>query len=441
MQIIRSPWWTVFALLFVYIFAMIDRQVLSLLIGGIKSDLKLGDFQAGLLLGPAFGIFYVIGGPIFGYMLDRFARKRILAVGVGLWSLANMACGLASSFTHLFLARMLVGAGEASIAPGSYGLIGDSFPRKRFGLAISVFAIGGTLGGGLALVLGGWLLHLFADGVPFIPLLEGLRPWQLVLIATGAPGVVLIAIILAIRDPRPANAAGAKPRVTMRELLPFIRSRRAFLICHFTAFCATGMVAYSLAAWSPEHMARTFGWGRPQIGAYLGIGTMASSIVSHLLSGALVDHLYARGVRDAVFRVFITMQLIALPVMATCYFYSSPYAFVAGYTVLHLLVVPFSGLSATSLQLVTPSAFRSSISGLFMAVLGLVGLSIGPTMVGFVTQYVIGDEARLGLSITLVGSTGMTVAIAMMVIGLRYLRQADDELTRHAPVEAAPAVH
>src|SRR5690606_39890200 len=101
----------------------------------------------------------------------------------------------------------------------------------------------------------------------------------------------------------------------------------------------------------------------------------------------------------------------------------------------------FSGLSATSLQLVTPSAFRSSISGLFMAVLGLVGLSIGPTMVGFVTQYVIGDEARLGLSITLVGSTGMIVAIAMMVIGLRYLRQADDELTRHAPVEAAPAVH
>src|SRR3546814_12912323 len=115
----------------VYIFAMIYRQVISLVIGDIKRDLDIDDFRAGLLMGPAFGIFYILGGPIFGILVDRLPRKRVLAAGLPIWSISATACGLASSFLHLFIALMLVRARVRMVAPNSSSTLTHSFSQAR----------------------------------------------------------------------------------------------------------------------------------------------------------------------------------------------------------------------------------------------------------------------------------------------------------------------
>lgn len=437
----RYPWYAVIALTVVYIFAMIDRQIISLVVSDLKRDLGLNDFQIGLLMGPAFGVFYILGGPLFGMLVDRFSRKRVLMIGLTTWSVAASACGLASSFVQLFVARMLVGAGEASVAPSSYSLISDLFPRRRIALALSVFAIGGTVGGGLSLVIGGLILRAVgAEGVT-IPVLGTLQNWQVVFIATGAPGLLLLLIVWSLHEPRETQVAASVTETASRpELRDFLHRRRALVLCHFVAFCSCGLVAYSVVNWSPEYLMRTFEWTHARAGIAMGAIVITTSVLSHLLTGSIVDHLFARGVRDAHFRVYLYMLLAALPVMVGAYQVDSPYVFLVGLFLLSSMVIPFTAFASSSLQVVTPPRLRGVMSGFFLGALGLVGLSIGPSMVGFVTEYVMRDDSKLGVSISLVGGGGMLIAILALAIGLKHLRHAVGETAESARLADAAQV-
>ena len=125
-----------------YMFSFIDRYILGLLIDPIKADLGLSDTQIGLLLGPAFAIFYATMGLPLGYLADRVKRVWIVSVGVFVWSLATVASGFAQKFSQLFIARMGVGIGEATLSPCAISMITDSFPKKDRGKPIGFYTMG-----------------------------------------------------------------------------------------------------------------------------------------------------------------------------------------------------------------------------------------------------------------------------------------------------------
>jgi MFS family permease len=124
-----KAWWTVFVLFLFYMFSNIDRTVITMLVQPIKHDLNVGDFGMGLLLGPAFGLFFAGCGLPMGFFVDRFNRKKMLYVGISAWSAAAAFCGLASSFSMLFIGRAGVGIGEAVLLPVAYSIIADIMPR------------------------------------------------------------------------------------------------------------------------------------------------------------------------------------------------------------------------------------------------------------------------------------------------------------------------
>lgn len=181
--------WLVVAILFVgYCFSAIDARVLTLMVGPIQADLGLSDFEMGLLQGFAFAILYSIAALPIGRFVDRTRRRSALIVwGVAFWSLMTALCGFATSFIALFVARVGVGVGEATLSPTAYSLISDYFERKRRALAISFYAIGYPIGGGLALLIGGWLLTHFTrqDGLT-LPWLGQFAPWQAVFLCVAA---------------------------------------------------------------------------------------------------------------------------------------------------------------------------------------------------------------------------------------------------------------
>lgn len=151
----RRAWAFVVLLLVACAVSLIDRQVLSLLVQPIKTSLRISDTQISLLHGLAFAIFYTLFGILIGRAVDRYNRRNIIVAGMTLWCLATVACGLASSFAGLFIARMFVGVGEATLSPAAYSMIADYFPPERRGRAMSVFSTGVFVGSGLALILGG----------------------------------------------------------------------------------------------------------------------------------------------------------------------------------------------------------------------------------------------------------------------------------------------
>ena len=195
-------WYVVVVLTVAYMFSFLDRQILALLIEPIRQDLEITDFQISLLLGLAFGIFYTALGIPIGRLADRRSRRGIIAVGVTIWCLMTAACGLARNFSQLFLARIGVGVGEATLNPSAYSLISDYFPRQRRGRAISFYNMGVSLGAGVAMVVGGQIIA-FAFDTPRVtlPIVGELYAWQLVFLLVGLPGLLIAALMITVREP------------------------------------------------------------------------------------------------------------------------------------------------------------------------------------------------------------------------------------------------
>ena len=143
--------------------SFVDRQVITLLVQPIRADLQISDTQMSLLMGFAFAIFYVTVGVPIARLSDRKSRRTIIAIGIFLWSLATAACGLARNFWQLFLARIGVGVGEATLTPGAYSMIADYFPKDKLGRAVGLYATGVYFGAGLALILGGAAIRLITQ--------------------------------------------------------------------------------------------------------------------------------------------------------------------------------------------------------------------------------------------------------------------------------------
>lgn len=218
----RYAWYVLSVLFLVYVVNFLDRQLLSILAQDIKHALAISDAQIGFLYGTAFAVFYALFGIPLGRLADCWNRVRLIALGLGLWSAMTTVSGLATGYTHLTLARMGVGIGEASASPAAYSLIGDYFSRERRGMALAIYTAGLFFGAGLALPLGGWVSeswtrHFVAGTAPF-----GLEGWQVAFLAMGLPGLLLALWVSTLHEPvRGANPRGPDGVNTMEALRTF----------------------------------------------------------------------------------------------------------------------------------------------------------------------------------------------------------------------------
>ncbi|MEL7029083.1 MAG: MFS transporter, partial [Pseudomonadota bacterium] len=159
-------WYVVAVLSFAGVVAFIDRQIINLLVEPIKADLGVSDTQISLLQGIAFSLFYAIMALPLARLSDSGNRKQIIILGAICWTIATFTCGLAGGLAVLFVSRMMVGVGEATLTPGGFSMISDYFPREQLSRALSVFTSSSFLGSGLAFILGGAMIGLFSSWGP-----------------------------------------------------------------------------------------------------------------------------------------------------------------------------------------------------------------------------------------------------------------------------------
>ena len=254
------PWYVVFICMLVYILSYVDRQILALLIDPIRADLALTDTQFSLILGFAFSLFYATMGIPIAILSDRRSRPLIISVGIFVWSLATAGCGFARSFLHLFLMRMGVGIGEASLSPAAYSMIADLFPKEKLGRALSVYAMGSFIGGGLALTIGGIVITAISGWadiqIPLFGTIQEFRPWQLTFIVIGAPGVLVALIFfLTVKDPRRKNinkneSLSAREQkdniIKPKDVLAYIKRNNRAVASHFVGFSFAALTLFGL---------------------------------------------------------------------------------------------------------------------------------------------------------------------------------------------------
>jgi MFS family permease len=405
-------WWTLAVLVGLSAVSYVDRQIISLMVAPIRADLNVSDFQISLLQGIAFALFFAAFGLPLGWLVDRAQRRLVIFGGVVVWSLATAASGLASSFGHLFIARLMVGAGEAALAPAAYSMIADLFPKRRLAFALSIFNIGGATGSALAVFLGGVLITSLSQASVVLPGAGPLATWQLAFIAVGLPGLLLAFVIFLVREPQRSKSPPRTSGADMAELWAFVRTRRAFLACHFVGFGCMSALGYAAMNWMPAYMMRRFGVPVAEAGALVGV-IIVCSIPGGILASALVDRLFARGRADAhlFLYVFIALGLVALGPVA---FAAGPLpvsvALVAG--VMFLAAAP--GTATAALQIATPPRLRGRVSALYLFVYQMIGLGLGPTVVAAFTDYVFKDDALVGWSI------GCTIAIFGLAAALLF---------------------
>lgn len=406
---LRYAWYVAIVLMLCNTLSFIDRQILGLLVDPIKQELGVSDTQMGLLQGLAFGIFYTLLGMPMGRLVDRGNRRQLVAAGIFCWSLMTALCATARGFGTLFIARMGVGVGEATLSPSAFSLLSDYFPKERLATALSVFSMGVFFGSGLALIVGGLIIG-------------ALGSWRLTFLVVGLPGVLATLLIFTIKEPVRKNLLGGQAsKLTLAEVAGQIKLRWQSVLGICLAFAFQALCNYSQQAWLPSFFIRVHGWTKRQAGLTLGAISLVTGLLGAYCGGRLCDYWQRQGKTDAPLRVgvlatacagvFFSLAML-MPVLNWQLILLVPAFF--------FLAMPL-GSSYASLQLILPNQVRGQVGALQVFTLNLFGLILGPFLPGFFNDYLFNDPKMVGLSVALtVGLASLLSAVLFYVTWRPY---------------------
>lgn len=402
-------------LLLAYIFNFLDRQILGILAGPIISDLKLTDAEFGAIAGIAFALLYSVLGVPLAMIADRTSRSRVIAGALAVWSAFTALCGTATSFVQLFIYRLGVGIGEAGGVAPSYALIADYFPPERRARALAIFSLGIPLG-----LAGGTLIGAY---------LAAWIDWRAAFIAMGVAGILLAPVMLYfVRDlPRARPASG--DAASLMRTFPIVASKPTFWLMALAASCSS-LAGYGLALWTPSVLERSFGLTLIERGQFLASIFLVGGTVGVFAGGWLADRL-GQGDRSWYAKLPTIAWLITAPMFVVGLLAPDLKLAWALLLIPNALNILWLGPVTTAVQHLVPQAMRSTASASFLLINNLIGLGVGPTLIGALSELFkarFGTEALRYAAVSVVGF--YLVAALLMFFAIKRLRT--DWVDEHA---------
>ncbi len=403
-----------------YIINFVDRSILSLLLEPIKLELALSDSQLGFLGGLAFAVFYTFLGIPIAALADRRSRVKILAVSMVIWSAMTAVCGLANNFLTLLLARIGVGIGEAGASPPSHSLISDYFPIETRATALSIYALGIPLGTMIGSFVGGW----GADAIG----------WRYTFFLVGVPGIIFALIVwFTLREPprgmsdlKPSQAPAAPiktaPPPPVKTVLKLLWSKTSFRHLAFAAGLHA-FVSYGAGTWNAPFFIRIHEMSLTEIGSVLAliagigaIGTFFGGYISDKLSDRTNDKRWYFWVPGIATLVMVPFQLVA-------YLYGGVWAVVASLMMVAILGNAYLGPSFAMTQALVSLRMRAVASAILLFVLNLIGMGLGPYLVGVLSDILTPDFGIYSIRYAMCAAVMVNVwAACHYFIGARTMR-------------------
>lgn len=422
-QAYRAAW----VLAIVQMCAQFNNGVMTLLVEPVKRDLALTDLQMSYLLGFSVALFHVLVGVPGAILVDRYNRKWLMTISVGVWSAATSACGLAHSYWQFFAARVGIGVGESISGPLAYSMLADYFPPSKLPRGIAIYNVGCQGGTALSLLLGALMIYVFSS-LPTIevPLLGELRDWQIVFILTGLLGLPILMLVAGIAEPRrrglgPAMTTSGGPNL-IDVLAYLVRNWRVYGPI-FLGLSLTSMHMFGVAAWSGAFFSRTYGWNPATIGLYSGLLNLALALPSLAAAVWVNDLFHKRGHADTNMRVLAIGFSAAAPFMILGPLMPSPWLALAMSGIGSALMLLAAPSLNAALQIVTPNRMRGQMTALYMFVMFAVGGGFGPTFFALLTQHLWGDEALLNYTFATSGAVLFPAAALLYWYGVKPYRE------------------
>jgi MFS family permease len=398
----NRAWYLLTLLSLAFILSMLDRTVISLLVEPIKADLQLTDTGIALLQGATFAIFYALTGVPIGWLADRMNRRNIVGSGIGLWSAMTIACGFANSYAVLFAARTGVAVGEAALNPAAYSMLTDRFSKAKLGRAIGIFTAAGVMGTGLALLIGGKVYSYFLAAGGW-DLGWMLKPWQATFVAVGLPGIALAALVFAtIAEPTRQAGGVANDLSAPQGFWAFLSSRRAVYWPLFLGYGILCMIGYAFVSWAPASLGRVHGMQPSDIGAQFGLIMLVFGSLGPVLGGLWCDRLIKRGRNDGPIVGMLGASLFALLFSAMLFIPAGLGATLFAYCGIALGFTAMLAAMQIAVQLLTPPEFRARAAALGLVFGNVIGLGLGPLLVGLLNDHVFTSAGGIAMSLPII---------------------------------------
>ena len=399
---LKSGYYGVAVMTLAQVFAFIDRQIPAMLIEPIKMDFGLSDSQIALLGGAAFSIFYAVMALPIGYAVDRINRTYVLGTGIFIWCLMTALAGIANTFAKLFGARIGVAVGEAVMAPTSVSLVSDYFPEDKQGKPLGIITSGVYIGIGITLLGGGFLIDYLTeiDGMT-LPIFGYLKPWQATFMLVGIPGLLIALAAFFMLEPERVVPKVEEAKEQTTVVFPHLLVHKRTLLPMFLGLIFMSLIFYSFTFWAPTMMVRSYGLSLSEIGLILGMITIISSISGTIIAGVVVDYLRNKGYKDAPVRTAMFTSLLALPPIALAPFMES---IVVSWILIALylfFISSFAPLGLLAVSGVSSGRLKGQLAAIHAFLMMAFGLSIGPQLTAFFTDFIFQDTSKLGWSISL----------------------------------------
>jgi len=403
-----------------YMLAFIDRQIIAFLVGPIREDLQISDFQFSLIHGLAFVIFYATLGIPIGILADTYNRKKIITIGISLWSLMTALCGLAGNYWQLFLTRLGVGVGEATLSPSAVSILADYFPPHKRSIAINLYSAGVHGGIGVANIFGGMIVgFVLAGGAAAIPLLNTLKPWQMTFVLVGLPGILVALLAATVREPVRRELRSKDARVSFAMTVQYLRKHWLVYLTLIIGAALTSMASYAMYSWVPALFDRRFDWSSARIGLHFGILTLIFGTGGLLLSGVLAGRLVQKGWTAVYSKIMCVVMALSVIPAALLVVNQDPYWTLSCLALIIFLIGMPIGLAQVALQSITPNEMRAQVIAIYLTAVSIIGLGIGPSAVAAVTDYVFGDDAAVGVSLSLVIVAAAIASVVVLAAGIK----------------------
>lgn len=410
-------WYGLTVLMMTTLFALVVRQMLSLVGPSLQTSLRFSDLQIGMLQGLGMAVFACVASYPMGWLADRFGRRLILAVGVAIWSLATGFCAFQNSFAGLFAGTVGIAIGEAGLAPIVYALIPDMFAERQRNMANLVFYAGSLFGTGVGMALGGAMLEWLATAPNDLPAwLMGVDSWRIGLVATALPGPLFF--LLVVTMPLAKRTTGSRDTgrdsgtgEAMTAFLPYAKAHWPALVCVFGSIFAMAMAMTSGLVWFPLALPRAFGIDPATVGVGLGTAVTAATLIGVLLPGLALKLGGRFGglppIRAAALFAWLTpLPAVFLP------FVTSPFQAYMVAAFQGAAGVACSALMPGILQDLAPAHLRSRVLSL-LGIVNALALAGSPLAIGALSGMLAGPRGLL-YSIALV-SVPSLIAAAVLI--------------------------
>lgn len=431
---IGYAWFITIVLMFCYTFSMLDREIISLLVEPIKETFNITDFEMGLLMGPAFSLFYTVMGIPLGWAADRYNRKNLIAAGITVWSLMTAFCGLAGTFMQLFINRIGVGVGEASLTPSASSLLSDLFPKDKLPFASSIYSLGVFIGSSLAMIGGGILLSQIKDVTVTWPIVGTLEYWQLTFIIVGLPGLILALLVYQIIEPRrrdlALDAAGNVEKVSFINAFKYMINNKKLFLNFFLGGSIIATIGYH-SVWYPSLFIRTWGWSELEAATATGLPSLIGGVTGLVLGGYIMGKLIERGRKDAALLIaFVAALGIGIPAVTMPLMPSGMLAATVMIGAKFFVGIPLiSGIAM--IRMSVPNQMRGQFTALYFVFIGIVATGLGPVIPGFFTTYLFDENTEMiRYSLAIAAGVVVPIGATMIWFGWQEYKKvvyADDE--------------